>query len=93
MSLAVQPAGALGSTQSQLRSSEESLVTLTVLTSTDIYTFPSSPTYGQSGALSLVQIVEVLWLVELYYAGDKVYAKPTHNNTHKMHPLHWWGIL
>ena len=45
----------------------------------------------QSGALSLVQIHPdtVLSLVELYYAGAKVYAITTHLKTCKMPPLHW----
>ena len=52
LSLAVQPAGALSSTESKLRSSEEGSVTLTVLDSIVLHTLPSGPSYGVTGSLA-----------------------------------------
>ena len=50
-------------------------------------------TYRQSGALSLVviRLDTLLSLVELYYAGTKVYAITTHFMASKMSPTR--GIL
>ena len=53
MSLAVQPAGALGCAEEELLSSEVSVVTLTVQVSIAVrHTGPSCPPYGVAGFLA-----------------------------------------
>ena len=53
-----------------------------------VLNFVSPATSNQSGALSLVQICRdtVLWLVEPFYAGAKVYAITTHLKVSKIPP-------